>query len=75
MRYKDKAAIRRYLKEYMKLDGTKNGLQQSMRNMNPLHGLNGTEKKQFIKWLSKEDRKYLRKADRYYHSLTDRFLK
>ena len=75
MRYKDKAAIRRYLREYMKLDGTKNGLQQSMRNMNPLHGLNGTEKKQFIKWLSKEDRKYLRKADRYYHSLTDRFLK
>ena len=33
MRYKDHAAIRRYLREYAQLDGTKKGLQQSMKAM------------------------------------------
>ena len=75
MRHKDKAAIRRYLREYAKLDGTKKGLQQSMKAMDPLHGLSKEEKKQFLKWITAEDRKYLRRAERYFHALADKFLR
>ena len=75
MRYGDKAAVRRYLKEYAKLDGTKKGLKQSMKAMNPLYGLSNAEKKQFLKWITADDRKYLNKANRYYHALADRYLR
>ena len=75
LRYKDKAAIRRYLKEYAKVDGTKKGLQQSMKAMSPLFGLSKDEKKQFLKWITADDRKYLRRADKYFRELTSRFLR
>ena len=75
LRYRDNAAIRRYLREYAQADGTKQGLKASMKAMNPLHGLNEKEKAQFMKWLSPDDRKYLRKAERYYHQLADRFIR
>lgn len=75
LRYRDNAAIRRYLREYAQADGTKQGLKASMKAMNPLHGLNEKEKAQFMKWLSADDRKYLRKAERYYHQLADRFIR
>lgn len=75
LRYKDKATIRRYLKEYAKVDGTKKGLQQSMKAMSPLFGLSKDEKKQFLKWITADDRKYLRRADKYFRELTSRFLR
>ena len=74
MRYKDRAAVRRYLREYAQLDGTKKGLQQSMKAMNPLFGLSKEEQKQFLKWINDDDRQYLRKANRYFHALTDRYI-
>lgn len=75
LRYNDRAAVRRFLKEYNEADGSKQGLKSSMNAMNPLHGLNEKEKKQFMKWISADDRKYLRKAERYFHQLADRFLR
>ena len=75
MRYKDREAIRRYLREYAKLDGTRQGLKTSIKAMSPLHGLSKAEKKQFLKWLTADDKKYLRRAERYFHALADKFLR
>ncbi|MBR0186020.1 MAG: hypothetical protein IJQ24_08330 [Synergistaceae bacterium] len=75
LRYDDKQKVREYLREYAKADGTKQGLKQSMKAMNPLHGLNEKEKKDFLKWLTPSDRKYLRKAERYWHQLADKYMK
>lgn len=75
LRYNDRAAVRRFLKEYNDADGSKQGLKSSMNAMNPLHGLSEKEKKQFMRWISADDRKYLRKAERYFHQLADRFLR
>ena len=75
LRYKDRAAIKRYLKEYAQLDRTKKGLQQSMKAMNPLHGLSKEEQKQFLKWITADDRKYLQKANKYFHAVADRFIR
>ena len=75
LRYDDKEAVRRYLREYAQADGTKQGLKASMKAMNPLHGLSANEKKQFLKWLTPRDRQFLRKAERYYHQLADRYVK
>ena len=69
MRYNDKAAIRRYLKEYAQLDGTRKGLETSLKAMEPLHGLSKDEKRQFMKWLTDDDKKYLKKAMKYYAEL------
>ena len=75
MRYNDKAAVRRYLKEYKQLDGTPKGLKSSLQAMDPLHGLSKEEKKQFMKWITADDRQYLRKAEKYYRELTNKYLK
>ena len=69
LRYKDKAAMKRYLKEYAELDGTMKGFKSSIKAMDPLHGLSVKEKKQFLKWLSEDDKKFLKKAMKYYREL------
>lgn len=75
LRYNDKEALRRFLREYTQADGTKQGLKQSIKAMHHLHGLSEKEKAQFLKWISPDDRKFLRKAERYFHHLADRFLR
>ncbi|MBQ3454920.1 MAG: hypothetical protein IJG36_00655, partial [Synergistaceae bacterium] len=75
LRYNDREALSRYLREYSQADGTKKGLKQSMKAMHPLHGLSEKEKAQFMKWISPDDRKFLRKAERYFHHLADRFIR
>ena len=45
LRYNDREAVRRFLREYQQADGTKQGLKASMKAMDPLHGLNEKEKK------------------------------
>ena len=69
MRYKDKAAIKRYIQEYAKLDGTAQGLKNSLKAMNPLSNLSAKEKKEFLEWLSDDDKKFLRQAMKYYREL------
>ena len=75
LRYKDNDAIRRLLKEYKQLDGSKQGFKSSMKHMDPLAGLSKNELKQFLKWITPEERKSLSKAKRYFHQLTDKYLK
>lgn len=75
MRYKDGAAVRRYMREYLQLDGTKKGLEISMKSMNPLHGLTKKEQTQFLKWASDDDKKYLRKAQRYWRQLAGKYAR
>lgn len=75
IRLGDKAAVQRYLREYRELDGTPQGLKQSMKAMNPLFGMNKEEQKQFMRWITPEDKKDLRRAERYWRSLVRRFLR
>ena len=74
LRLDDEDAVKRSLEEYYKLGGDAKGLKASMRNMNPLHGLNKQEQQQFLKWLSAEDRKYYDRAERFFHAMADRYL-
>ncbi|MBR2208010.1 MAG: hypothetical protein IJ859_04290, partial [Synergistaceae bacterium] len=69
LRYNDKAAMKRYLREYAQLGGTSKDLKKSIEAMMPLHGLNTKERQQFMKWLSEDDKKYLKKAMKYYQDL------
>ena len=62
--------MKRYLKEYAEFDGTMEGFQRSIKAMDPLHGLSVKEKKQFLKWLSEDDKKFLKKAMKYYRELS-----
>ena len=75
LRLGDSERVQRYLKEYYSLGGDNKGLKSSMRNMNPLTGLNKKEQEQFLRWLSQDDRKYLNRANKYFHQLADKFLR
>ena len=73
LRFNDKAGVQRHLQEYHELDGAKEGLRTSLRNMNPLHGLNNRDQHRFMDWLSPEDKKYLDRANEYFESMLERF--
>ena len=64
--FDDMPLMRKYLREYYKNGGNYEGLQSSAKTIDPLNGLDETQELQFIKWLSKEDRKILNKAKRHY---------
>ena len=75
MRYNDKQAIQRYMREYKALDGTDRGFKTSMRAMDPLYGLSKDDRARFMRWITEDDRKYLKKAERYYRSMAGKYLK
>ncbi len=75
IRLGNKEDVQKYLAEYYKLGGNKKSLKASMRNMNPLHGLNKAEQAEFLKWISADDRKYLNRANSFFHKMADQFLK
>ncbi len=67
VRYGDAVAFRKYLLEYALLGGTRAGLSTAFRNMDPLHGLNDVEEKDFTEnWLDDEGRRDLKVAQNYY---------
>ncbi len=67
VRYGDAVAFRKYLLEYALHGGTKAGLSTAFRNMDPLHGLNEAEEKDFTEnWLDDEGRKNLKAAQNHY---------
>lgn len=68
LRYKDREAARNALGDYIKLGGTDKGLEQSMRTMNPVYGLNAEEQKEFIQYLDTEERIKLIRAIKYYET-------
>ena len=69
LRFNDMATAKEALDEYYSLGGTKQGADTSMRNTNPLHGLNKPNQEKFRAWLSHEDRKFLERAQAYYSKL------
>ena len=75
IRFNDKEAIRRSLAEYYshELGGNRQGLNTSLRNMNPLQGLNPQRQRQFLKWVDKEDRPYVKRAQKYFQKLLRNF--
>ena len=69
VRYKDKEAAKKYLTEYAMLGGTLKGLNQSMRSLHPLYGLNMEEQIAYVKTLDTEDRLKLVRALVYYETV------
>ena len=70
IRYQDKDAFEKYLVEYATLGGTAKGLNTSLKNMDPLFGMNKEEQVYFVtQWLDNEGRERLKLADQYYKSV------
>lgn len=69
IRFEDKEAAKRYLREYAVLGGTAQGLQTSLRNMEPLHGLTTAEKTAFMRSLSEDERRRLTQAVKFYNEV------
>ena len=66
VRYKDKEAALKYLKEYAINGGTLNGMIRSYKMSHPLYGMTREQQVAFIKSLDKEDFVNLKKAMVYY---------
>ena len=69
VRYKDKEAFEQYLSRYAELGGTAKGLEQSLKAMSPLNGLNKDEQKLFIDSLSTEGKYKALRAYQYYETV------
>ena len=63
--YGDYDKMKKYLKQYYKSGGTREGIKDSVRAISPMHGLNEIEEKRFIKWLPQEERRLLKQAMKY----------
>ena len=66
IRFEDKEAAQRYLKEYAVLGGTAQGLQTSLANMEPLHGLSIAEKAGFLRSLADDEKQQWKQAVQFY---------
>lgn len=71
IRYKDKVAAEKYLREYANLGGTRKSFDQSLASLHPLYGLNRQEQKQFMDSLSEDERIRVERAIKFY---TDNFI-
>ena len=69
LRFNDEANIKRSLQQYYEAGGTKQGLKASLKSLDPLHGLSKAEQKQFMAWLTAEDRKFLARAYEWYRDM------
>ena len=75
MRYDDFEKTKESLRAYFQAGGTRQGLKQSISMLAPLSGLNDAQKKQFVKWLSEEDKEHLKRAMQYYRGVLEYRLK
>lgn len=70
VKYKDKAAAMKYLKQYFENGGTGKGIVQSFDALNPMYGFTGKETmergQEFMKSLNSNERAKLEIAQRYY---------
>ena len=75
IRFNDKTAMQRALKEYYSQDvgGSEKGLMTSLRNMNPLFGISDDKLILFSKWISHDDKPYIDRAQSYYKKLLRNF--
>jgi N12 class adenine-specific DNA methylase len=66
LRHNDKVAMKKYLIDYLANGGTSQGLSRSLKNMDPLFGLNAEEKVKFISQLDDDGKETLAKAMLFY---------
>ncbi|MCK9599220.1 MAG: hypothetical protein M0R06_09285, partial [Sphaerochaeta sp.] len=71
LRYEDEAATKKYLKQYYKLGGTKQGLKQSLQSLDPMYRLSKYER-EFIKSLTESEKEKLKLAQKYYKEMLQR---
>lgn len=71
LRFDDKELADAFLKQYMELGGTRQGMNQSLKTFDPLFGLDYTEKKEFAESLDPEMKRKLAKAIMYYKNIID----
>ena len=77
----DKKQIDKYFRDYAResyITGIKDPVQawnRSIKNLDPLNGLNERQKAQFWKWLSDDERKDYPKARKYFKYLEGRLLR
>src|SRR6185295_9486625 len=72
LRYGDVEGARYWLAEFRELDGTAQGLQESLKSLGPLAGLNASDKAAFLKTLTADERDKLVKAQMFFDSVLDR---
>jgi len=72
LRYGDVEAAKQQLAEYKALGGTAQGLQASIKSLAPLSGLNETDKAEFLKSLTPDEREKLAKAQVFFETALDR---
>jgi hypothetical protein len=68
MRYGDKRATQKYLEEYVMLGGTAQGMERSLKALDPLYGL-GDNKKKFIGSLKGDQLNQLKMAEEFYQDI------
>ncbi|MED4726891.1 hypothetical protein P9597_01795 [Aneurinibacillus migulanus] len=66
IKYQDQKAIKKYAQEYIKLGGTDEGFERSMKSMHPLFGMKDEVQEQFINSLPPNDKEKLKIAIEYY---------
>ena len=69
LRYDDGTAAMEYMGKYLKMGGTVQGIEQSIRGMEPLAGMQDAEKLWFVSKLTKEERIKLAQAYKFYGEL------
>jgi hypothetical protein len=69
MKLKDKTAIDKYLKKYFQLGGTREGLQQSLKNLHPLAGMTTRERQMFMSKLTEKEKEKVNLAIEHYKDL------
>jgi hypothetical protein len=66
LKFRDKEAADKYLKEYVALGGTEKGMQTSLNRMHPLGGLSRADRVEFETSLDEEDKQKLKLAIQFY---------
>lgn len=69
VRFKDKEAADKYLARYKELGGTRQGLQTSIRNADPLAKVKKEYRRKFVESLSAADRERLETARKWYNDV------
>ena len=75
--YGDKKRARSYYKDYARaahyagVKDPKQAWNRSIKNLDPLYGLNERQKAQFLRWLSEDEKKDFQKARKYFHYMQE----
>ena len=65
--------MRKYLRDFYKAGGTDEGLESSIKSIDPLSGLNEEEQMKFIRSLNADERAALRNAIKFAEKVKARF--